>query len=60
MTEKVITRIKTKPELLSELRDTGFHIKGNYTMREIKIQAVRFNVPLEKTENYVQPGWVGR
>ena len=60
VTEKVITRSKTKPELLSELRDAGFAIKGKYTMREMKNQAVRFNIPLEKTENYVQPGWVGQ
>ena len=60
VTDKIITRAKTKPELLGELRDAGFHIKGNYTMREIKNQAVKFNVPLEKTENYVQPGWVGQ
>ena len=48
VTEKVITRTKTKPELLCELRDAGFAIKGTYTMREIKNQAVSFNVPLEK------------
>ena len=48
VTDKAITRHKTKPELLSELRDTGFQIKGNYTIREIKIRVEKFEIPLEK------------
>ena len=34
VTDKAITRHKTKPELLSELRDAGYQNKGNYAIKK--------------------------
>ena len=59
-TGQQVTRQKTKPKLMSDLKRAGFSIKGRYTMDELRQQARRFDVPLTIEEEVIQPGWVGQ
>ena len=59
-TGREVRRSKTKPELMCELKRSGFEIKGRYTMDEIRKQAQRFNIPLQVTEEVIKPGCVGQ
>ena len=52
-TGQQVTRQKTKPELMSDLKRAGFSIKGRYTMDKLKQQARRFNVPLTIIEEVI-------
>ena len=59
-TGRVVTKKKTKGELLNELKQqNGFTVSGYYTFEQLENQARNFNLPLEKTQEIVEPGWVG-
>ena len=53
-------RDKTNTELLVELRQKQFEIKGHYKRPELERIATQWNIPLQIEEKVILPGWVGQ
>ena len=53
------TRKKTGKELLTELKEKGFEVRGHYSVEQIENYAKNYDIHLEIREEIVKPGWVG-
>ena len=51
--------MKTKYELLQDLKREGFKVRVLCTMEQLNTHANRLHVHLEITEGVIKPGWVG-
>ena len=50
---------KTRGELLRELKQKGFAVRGHYKMKKLRQFANHYDLPLEIREELIKPGWVG-
>ena len=58
-TGEQMTRLKTKYELLQDLKREGFRVRSLYTTNQLHAHANSLHVPFEITEDIIKPGWVG-